>query len=89
MAFWMQGCSKPIIAGKVVTCPAVPGYKELKFHLEHFECSYCKKKLANEKYKRQKGKPYVQQPLILDLHCILTNVLLFRYCMGCHLKLFE
>jgi hypothetical protein len=37
------GCGKPIVAGKVITLQGQNGGRDQKFHLEHFECSHCKK----------------------------------------------
>lgn len=66
------GCGKPIIAGsslnsssryltysgKIVTMKADGKYPEVRFHRDHFNCTYCHKNLAGEKYKRTKGRQY-------------------------------
>jgi len=50
------GCEKPIIAGKVITMPGQNGARDVKYHVEHFQCSFCKTNLAGQKYKQRKGK---------------------------------
>jgi paxillin len=51
------GCEQPIISGKVVTMTIPNTAKEVKYHLEHFGCNFCKQQLAgttiqsNEKIK--------------------------------------
>lgn len=45
-----QGCMKPI-EGKFVTAK-----KDLRFHIEHFTCAYCKKQLHNISCKERNGK---------------------------------
>jgi len=45
-------CEKPIITGKCVQ------FLEVKYHPEHFKCSYCKKNLLGQQYLKQNSKPY-------------------------------
>jgi paxillin len=55
------GCGKPIIAGKIVTTKAEGKYPEIRFHKDHFECAYCHKNMAGQKYKRHLEKFYCSQ----------------------------
>lgn len=50
-------CEQPIIAGKVVTMAIPNTSKEVKYHLEHFECNFCKSQLAGT-------PPYPHQHLL-------------------------
>jgi len=55
------GCGKPIIAGKIVTTKAEGKYPEVRFHKDHFECAYCHKNMAGQKYKRNAERFYCSQ----------------------------
>jgi len=52
-------CEKPIITGNVIEMG------ELKFHVDHFCCAFCQKKLANAEYYEREGKPYCKQHYIM------------------------
>jgi len=55
------GCGQAIVAGKAITMKGDGGAKDVKFHIEHFKCSYCKQNLAGQKYKKHKGKQYCEK----------------------------
>lgn len=40
------GCERPIISGKIVNLVLGNDLKDVKYHMEHFECSFCKTKLV-------------------------------------------
>ena len=58
------GCEQPIISGKVVTMQIPNTTKEVKYHLEHFGCNFCKTPLA--------GTPHTQ----LLSHSSLSSLIL-------------
>lgn len=62
------GCEKPIISGQIITMPGDEGKRDVKFHYEHFVCSFCKTGLGGQKFKKHNHKPY----------CVKCNLELFE-----------
>ena len=52
---WCAGCEAPILGGRVIRMD------QKVYHPDHFECAYCRKKLAGEHYVNKNEKPYCQK----------------------------
>lgn len=86
-------CEQPIIAGKVVTMQIPNTGKEVKYHMEHFECNFCKTQLA--------GTPSFLRFYTKHTPLCVSNTISFHtgkkykvhkqkpYCLNCSLKYYE